>query len=64
MAGSVSQASKAQEKTMELIGSLTYCGDAQNEGRKQGVHPSVSNHTVSINQPTKQCYATFAVDKV
>ena len=39
VAGSLSQTSKAQEKTKELLGSLTRCGDAQKESENKAFIP-------------------------
>ena len=51
VAGSVSQASQAQEKTMELMGSLTFYENAKEMWVAQSREPTVSTHTVSkINQ--------------
>ena len=49
---------KQNGKTLELIGSLTSCGDAQKESKRRR-NPSVSSHTVSeINQQSDDALAS------
>ena len=51
------------KKTLELMGHLRPV-EMHRRSPKTRRNPSVSSHTVSINQPTKQCFAIVALDNV